>query len=117
MAGQDVYENEMRIVNDVDYLRGLLGEDSVAITPTNLLSALFQERGGIGDANNAISTGIYFGVDMDNSPSSDYSSLVVLKITGYIHQFFLTLNSDHIFYRRSLDSGTNWYDWKSISIT
>lgn len=117
MATGDVYENEMRIVDAVDYLRGLVGKDSVAITPAKLLSALFQEKGGVSDANKAIRMGVYYGVGIDNSPSSDYSDIVVFKITGYIHQFFLTLNSDHIFYRRSLDSGTTWYNWKSITLT
>ena len=48
MATGDVFENEMRIVGAVDYLRGLVGKDSVAITPANFKSVI-----GI-----AISTGI-----------------------------------------------------------
>ena len=115
--GQDVYENEMRTVNGVDYIRGLVGKDSVVITPPNLLSALFQERGGVSDANKAINMGVYHGNNIANSPASDYSDIVVFKIMGYIHQLFFTLNSDHIFYRRSLDTGTTWYGWKSITLT
>ena len=34
--GQDVYENEMRVVNGVDYIRGLVGKDSVQIDPRDL---------------------------------------------------------------------------------
>lgn len=37
MATGDVYENEMRIVDAVDYLRGLAGKDSALIVPSDLL--------------------------------------------------------------------------------
>lgn len=115
--GQDVYENEMRIVNSVDYLRGLKGEDSVAITPANLLSGLFQERGGVSDANSATENGIYSGSSILNSPSSDYSDIVVFRTSIYIHQLFFTLNSFYLFYRKSINGGISWSDWKSITIT
>lgn len=115
--GQDVYENEMRVVNGVDYIRGLVGKDSVVITPANLLSDSFQERGGVSDANEAIKNGIYSGFNMENAPDPDYSDIVVFRYMGYIHQLLFTLNSDRIFYRKSLNSGTSWYGWKSITLT
>lgn len=37
MAEQDIKENEMTVANSVDYVRGLKGEDSVLVTPTDML--------------------------------------------------------------------------------
>ena len=57
MAEQDIREDQMTITNTVDYLRGLKGMDSVLIAPGNLLSALFQYRGIVQDANNSLDAG------------------------------------------------------------
>lgn len=115
---EDVRENEMQQVDIAALLRCLDNQgNSKVITPKKMLSGLFQERGAINNANDAISMGTYTGHEIVNSPASDYSDIIVFRYGGYIHQLFFTLNSDHIFYRRSLDGGTSWYSWKSITLT
>ena len=57
MASGDIQEDQMTITNTVDYLRGIKGKDSILIAPGNLLSALFQYRGIVQDANNSLDAG------------------------------------------------------------
>lgn len=89
MAEQDIREDQMTITNTVDYLRGLKGMDSVLIAPGNLLSALFQYRGIVQDANNSLDAG-YYTVNssaIPNIPYAGYGILVVFKAYNYIIQF------------------------------
>lgn len=117
MAEQDIREDQMTVVSRVDYVRGMNGKNSVLISPSNLLSALFQYRGDVLDVNDATKSGTYKGHNIKNAPITDYGMLIVFKSDIYFYQFFLALNSYRIFVRRSIDSGLNWYEWKSISIT
>ena len=107
MAEQDIREDQMTITNTVDYLRGLKGMDSVLIAPGNLLSALFQYRGIVQDANNSLDAGYY--------PYAGYGILVVFKAYNYIIQLYLY--GDGIKQRKSPDIGVSWGDWKSITFT
>lgn len=117
MAEQDIREDQMTITNTVDYLRGLKGMDSVLIAPGNLLSALFQYRDIVQDANNSLDTG-YYAVSssaIPNIPYAGYGILVVFKAYNYIIQLYLY--GGGIKQRKSPDIGVSWGDWKSITFT
>ena len=117
MAEQDIREDQMTITNTVDYLRGIKGKDSILIAPGNLLSALFQYRGIVQDANNSLGAG-YYTVNssaIPNIPYAGYGILVVFKAYNYIIQLYLY--GDGIKQRKSPDIGVSWGDWKSITFT
>ena len=123
--GQDVFENEMKIVNSVDYLRGLKGKDSVAITPANLLSGLFQDRGAIsnGEDLNKYRQGIFYifpenGTVLNGPP---FGRFILLCFTSGSHvvQFAVNVHPGqyNFMYRTTHDFSGSWNLWKSISIT
>lgn len=114
---EDIREDQMTSVDSVDYVRGLKGKDSVLIAPRNLLSALFQYRGGVQDANNSLDAG-YYTVNSNtipNIPYVGYGILVTFKATDYIIQLYLY--GDGIKQRKSPDRGVSWGNWKSITFT
>lgn len=111
----DIKENEMTSVSSVDYVRGLKDKDSVLIAPINLLSALFQYRGVVQDANNSLDAG-YYAVSNSTTPNIPYVGygiLVTFKATDYIIQLYLY--GSGIKQRKSPDRGVSWADWKSIT--
>lgn len=112
---KDIREDQMTPVSGVDYLRGLVGNNSVLISPDNLLREMFKERGFVSDVNKAVRLGIYGGNAIENAPSSDYAVVAVLTERLYILQFFFPLNSNLIYYRRSINNGTSWYNWTLIN--
>lgn len=125
MATGDVYENEMRIVDAVDYLRGLVGKDSVAITPASLFSGLVRSVGTIppGSDLNEYLLGLYKvypeAGSVINGPSFARFILICFDSGGHIAQFAVDVHpgSYNIQYRASHNSGESWNVWKSISIT
>ena len=77
--GQDVYENEMKIVNSVDYLRGLQGKESVLLNPSNLLSDTFKRRSVFeGDVNTLITPGMYYINGNTTNTPFGYSGLMIV---------------------------------------
>lgn len=117
MAEQDIREDQMTSVSSVDYVRGLKGKDSVLIAPGNLLSALFQYRGGVKDANNSLDAG-YYTVNSNTIPNIPYVGfgiLVTFKAADYIIQLYLY--GDGIKQRKSPDRGVSWGNWMSITFT
>lgn len=72
MAGQDVFENQMKVVGNVGYLRGLKGEDSVLIAPGNLP----HPYTGSGILNAALSNGKWYRIAIGNTANRVSSALI-----------------------------------------
>lgn len=58
MAGQDVFENQMKLVDNVDYLRGMAGKDSVLISPKIAALQMQDTQNIVLNANTEYDTGI-----------------------------------------------------------
>ena len=118
MAGNDIAMNQFQVITDAAYIYGEAANGSQGkIKKSDLFSILFQDRGNVLDVNDATKSGTYKGHNIKNAPITDYGMLIVFKSGIYFYQFFLALNSYQLFVRRAIDSGLNWYEWKSISIT
>ncbi len=120
MAG-DIKENEMTPVSGVDYVRGLNGGNSVLITPDNLLSLVMKHRGAVDYTNSAAidntkTTGIYAHWASIADGVGAYGILLVFNADVYIVQLDLSFNS-RILMRRSIDKGSTWSEWKSVTLT
>lgn len=75
----DIKEKDMAVVSSVNYLRGINGNDSVLLTPSNLLSTTFQRKSVFeGDANNLITPGMYYINGRTVNTPNGYSGLMLV---------------------------------------
>lgn len=121
MAEQDIKENEMTPVSRVDYVRGIKGKDSVLITPNELLSAMFQDRG---DASPNDFNDNLLGVSAindsnskaNNNPNISYGLLLTFKSGSYWGQMAIHINATTFKFRTRNNIG-NWTEWRSVTLT
>ncbi|WP_300701024.1 hypothetical protein [Bacteroides sp.] len=117
----DLKENEMRVVNSVDYIRGLVGKDSVLITLGNILKDTVSARGYLDYGNPEVMNSLIIPGTYNHGASivgtiGGYGLLLVLKSNDYIVQLdFVT--SGKIIYRFSADNGASWTSWKYLTFT
>ena len=119
--GQDIFENEMKIVENIDYLRGIKGKDSTLI---GLLSAFkgLAYRGTVNGndeaaINAAIAPGIYsHGSGLYGTGNGWHGVLIVLGTTvGYTVQIdFPQHSEDHVIFWRI--PGGRWEKITSVTV-
>ncbi|WP_300701025.1 pyocin knob domain-containing protein [Bacteroides sp.] len=114
----DIKMNEFAPVADAMYIYGELSDGrQVKIRKLDLLNGLFQNNGGIIDANTIKSNGIYRGRDTSINTPSTYGILLCFTSEGYVWHLYIDAVSSTIYSRISPDNGVSWRIWKTISIT
>ena len=113
--GQDVFENEMKMVNSVDYLRGLKGSDSVLITIGQVISeSTLISMGHIDGAllhtyNNA------FGYSGETDGSGIAGEFITFGILNRQVQIKVANDASTMKFRTIKDGTVG--NWKYISVT
>lgn len=118
---QDIREDQMTSVDSVDYVRGLKGKDSVLIAPKELLSEVLMYKGSLlsTDAegwDNLTTPGTYFHGSKIVGTIGSYGILLVVAALNYVAQLDMCANNK-ILLRFSVDSGSTWGEWTSITLT
>lgn len=123
---QDIKMNSFASASDAKYVYAeTLDGSQVRIKKSDLLSALFQDRGVIPNGNdlNNYHYGIFRvypenGVVL-NGPNFGRYILICFNSSGHIAQFAVNVHPGqyNFMYRASHDYGGTWNSWKSISIT
>lgn len=120
---QDVREDQMTIANNVDYLRGLNGKDSVLISIINTLLISFG-KGYIQkntNCNDLINTGCYslnWSSNMGNInfPNNNYCFGALLVFASNGNAIIQVVHCIDYLYIRIRYDGI-WKPWKSITLT
>ena len=124
---EDRKMNDFAQVTDAEYIYAETADRSqVKIRKSDLLNALFQDRGAIKvntDFNTIVTTGIYqYFIEVGsvlNGPGFNRMILLCFKTSGHVAQIAVSIGPDYsgIKYRGSWNSGGDWLKWTSINLT
>lgn len=117
----DIKEEQMTVVSDVDYVRGLKGKDSVLINMSSLFFNVILPKGGFNyskqESVNAMTTpGVYNHGGAIVGTEGSYGLLLIIKSGTYVGQIDFTFNK-RIIFRLSTDNGSTWGEWGSVTLT
>jgi len=123
----DKMENEMQVVDNIDYLRGLKGNNSVLLPLSKLIEQykIISYKSFIenDDLNDYKGNGVYghsatnIMQSILNKPAGSIGEAILLVLScsenyGFQMYFNVTDNSAHIRFRNS----NIWSSWKQVSI-
>lgn len=84
----------------------------------NINDFTFLYRGMYSNANNALSSGCYIGLNpatLSNVPLAEYSLLSCFNGKNtYLMQVFVTMNTWKFYRRASSDGGASWSAWSAF---
>ena len=114
----DKRENEMTVVNGVDFLRGIKGGNSVLIDVESIIKNYsLINLGSLKDGNNLDDIENAFGYSYSGNDSTGiYGPFVSIGIEGYQIQLKMDYRGDRILFRAKFQS-TKYSTWKTISFT
>lgn len=112
----DLKMNEFMTVTSVSKVVGVDGDgNNRLIATSDVINTGIQLSLPGNDLNNAVKTGVYVANSTTkNSAMNDYGVVEVIFKNPYIIQKFFALNQNKIYYRRSLNGGSSFYDWVQI---
>lgn len=112
----DLKMNEFTTVTSVSKVVGVDGNgNNRLIATSDVINAGSQLSLPGNDLNNAVKTGVYVANSTTkNSAMNDYGVVEVIVKSPYIIQNFFALNQNKIFSRKSLNSGSSFYDWFQV---
>ena len=116
MAGQDVKENEMTIVSELDYIRGLKEGNSVIIDFSTIKEKLkYMVSLSISDANEASGGEWAYVASQINNYPFDEGYLITLG--GSDQRFQFAIKSDGEQMKIRIHIYLRWTNWMTIPLT
>lgn len=116
MAEQDIAMNEFTTATNAEYIYAEAANGSqVKIKKSDLLGALFQDRGTFeGDVNELRTAGMYYVTgNTQNTPPGYYGLMLVFKSGAGIAQRVYSVSGKPSKERVLLYNGGNWDTWSN----